>query len=273
MTAIKEMDHHNKKTQHCVYYRVKRREFLNLGLLSASSLLIPNSTLLGNILKPYSIAGFNAYLVESGQFRRDGIQCVGILKLEESAISSFSTLIANLRTSTNFYLPLLYRSTNRFKVNFARRVIDAFLSESSVSFHAQIFQRIDHDSNMSRHAFQTLKYDQVNSNFLTGNTGTSGAITTTQQANWGPNQYFENSFQSITSSSLELLPVSNTSNDLLQLASFIIGLVYADNIGYLDREVKNTSKTQLLQYFKDQLGVPKLSPEYLSTHSKLQIIN
>ena len=134
--------------------RIRRRTFIGSGVLTAGTLLTSPFNLKGekfsNIISSPSI-----FASENGNLKSESLFVVGFVSTHGDIINHES-MINDIRETHNYKSVLSYRSNDKFKLPFAKGVIDYFI-ETEDLFYLACLMKIEDNANLSPSALQAKK--------------------------------------------------------------------------------------------------------------------
>ena len=198
--------------------------------------------------------------------------------------------INELRLNNHYKRRLSFRSTDKYKLSFAKDLIDYFFKEPSIYFYGRIINSIHDlkrdDINLIHDIEYRVNYRKA-LNDLKDLTKAKAFyldfITYLPRKNSLPEPIVKegapyvnfktskNQLVKYLNSNTERLDLKiepHTHNNLSQMADLFTGNIYGDIIG-----IENKTKRYLLAYLKNKLGVKKISQLYNSLDNKKFIIS
>lgn len=197
--------------------------------------------------------------------------------------------INKIRTKNHYRSKLSFRSTDKYKFDFTKDLIDYFFDEPSLHFYARVVHEIyDLRRNNTNYVHDVIyrvnykkaindlkiatKNDVFYLDFITYIESKDSAVSAPQYN--VPYNNFKTSRKHLVNYLNSNIPFVNLKiephkfNNLSQLSDFFTGNVYGDTIG-----IENQTKRKLLSYLKKKLNVKKLSDLYNSNQNKKFIIS
>jgi hypothetical protein len=204
------------------------------------------------------------YIEESGVFGGDGPFCIGALLTSKP--ETHLKQIRELRVLHHFRSRLLYRSTDKFKLPFARGILNYFFRTPDLRFTARVVSKRASDHDTSRSA-QESRYFVHYRKLISASVpkGHSALLTLVNHSLGGRDEllrkYLHEEVPTLTGIHVARLRDS----DLLQLANLFAGSV--SERGTLENKVKLYPIKQL----KRSLGVDTLQEPQLRQRSKFRV--
>lgn len=247
---------------------MKRRNFLNAGLLTAGVIAVPSfltastTKLIPTSNEKANISNKTIFFAsESGIFGKDDIYVLGILYVPLGA-KNYEAALLQLREKHNFRSKLSYRSNNKFKISYAKACIDFFL-ENKLRFVAKIVTKQEYletfrgnYSNGKKRRVKITAYQELlqKLDYSKGKLSLfKPDLWVKSQSTFGPSRGFESKFNKEVELSYKAVD-SNKSN-LLQLTDLLTGCVRGD----LSSDIQNKGKIELIRYLKENLKTSSLS--------------
>jgi len=228
---------------------MNRRNFI-----TKSSLVFGGISLLENFPNDISSGNINYFLAKSGVIGTNNSVCLGILKTND--LDNDNEWILRERNNFNFHSEIRYSSNDKYKVPFAKSLIDYFVSRDSLSFALtrlpQAPAYLSNDGNhlnSSRLQKAKLKAEYLEMLLKELDAGSTCNVTMKAEYSFGSGRQFHDI--------MGKNPTINTvdkiyyEEDLLQLASLITGCIKAD----LSNAKVNAVNTQIITHLKGTLGV------------------
>ncbi|MDB5158535.1 MAG: hypothetical protein JWR50_3242 [Mucilaginibacter sp.] len=198
--------------------------------------------------------------------------------------------INELRLKNHYKKRLSFRSTDKYKLSFAKDLIDYFFNEPSIYFYGRIVNsttnlkkddiNLTHDIEYRvnyRKALEDLKeLTKTNAFYLDFITNLPRKNSFQEHiikeevpyVNFKTSKTQLVNYLNSNGEKLDLKIEPHNHNNLSQIADFFTGNIYGDMIG-----VENKTKIYLLAYLKKKLGVKKISQLYNSLENKKFIIS
>ena len=192
-----------------------------------------------------------AYISESGIFGKDVNFFIGILNVDNWQIHENQLNV--LRQSLNYRSRLKYNSNDRYKVAFARKVIEYFVNNQDITL---VIKKVPfpNTGNINNPSFASLSYQKISyykellDDLLSSNKIPSKVITKYQSIN-GPSGIFSSNFQSLTSKDFEAEVTYNS--NLLQMSAFLCGSIASD----IRKIAKTSKKVDVTNHLKNLLNI------------------
>jgi hypothetical protein len=263
-----------------------RREFLEQISVGTISTALYNNTLFG--IK----ASINKHIhVKETNFTLSAITPSVVGFLYTDFPEKVEKHINVLRLKNHYRKTFSFRSTDKYKLSFAKDLIDYFFSEPSLYFYSRIVDDIPnlkrddvtliHDIAYRvnyRKAITDLKEftnaDIIYLDFITRLPRKNGFPTVSSIEEVVPYINFKTSKKQLVrylNSHIQMTDLRiephNRSN-LSQMVDFFTGNIYGDVIG-----IENKTKKQLLDYLKNKLGVKKISELYNSNRDEKFVVS
>jgi hypothetical protein len=171
--------------------------------------------------------------------------------------------ISALRAQNRFTRRLRSRSTDRYKIPFANGVVDYLLNQNDLSFYGAVVELANWpDEAPARDAI----YFDCHRRLIERSRGFRSAV----KINLIDRQTLRYSQLKRRIENLnyrpEVLMVSASSNDLMQLSSFFAGSILSDLFG-----TPRGARLTTLDYLKRRLGVKKIDEANLKAHPRFRI--
>jgi hypothetical protein len=197
--------------------------------------------------------------------------------------------INELRLKNHYKKRLSYRSTDKYKLSFAKDLIDYFFNEPHLYFYCRIVDSmhdlkrddinlihdIEYRVNYKKAISDLKKFTKADGFYLDFITylprKNSSPVFTTQEV---PYINFKTSKTQLVKylnshpETIDLKIESHNRNNFSQLGDFFTGNIYGDIIG-----IENKTKRYLLNYLKKKLDVKKISQLYNSLENEKFIIS
>jgi len=200
-----------------------------------------------------------AYIAESGVFGKEDSFFIAIMLVKNAAVHEQQ--LVNLRATHNYRSRLLYRSNDKFKVNFAKGAIDYFANNSDFKliFKKVPFPNTGSVNNDSLRALSVKKIDLIGNliNGLSLNRIPVKFIEKYQSPN-GPSNGFKTEFSNVINSTLES-KITRDSN-ILQLTSFICSSIASE----FKNVVRVSKKINLNIYLKSSLNLSSFNTDIMT---------
>jgi hypothetical protein len=235
------------------------------GSLSRRQVLAGMSACLA--LPAAALAGapaLHAFLHESGKPGHPSGRpfVVGALFLDEP--DRFAATCAVLRRETGFRGPLRYSDTNRFKLDYARRVFDAFLAEPDARFAAAVSGAKGWPSALEA---RREAYQAAYARLLRGNLGLADIVVLHRSSHRtvGRDEALDNHLLK-QDLGLRIAPAQPRLADVSQVVAFLTGCA-----GAVGRDTTNRVKSALLEHVAARLGIALLSESALAANRKFAV--
>ncbi len=209
--------------------------------------VVGNTFGVDGLLKPSKV-----FLSESGVLRGEDLFIVGALEID-NALATHERNLKKIRDQHSYRTRLTYRSNDRFKIPFAKDVIDYFLDTPSLHFSA--YACAESGKGLAPQARQALRLNCYERALA----GVSKAgdeqrtIVTKSQSSFGPSLYFKDQIREGLGFQLEVTDARNS--NLLQLVDLLTGCIRADVCATAS---KNRFKLEINQHFHKGLNIDKI---------------
>ncbi|HFA50936.1 MAG TPA: hypothetical protein ENJ95_18150 [Bacteroidetes bacterium] len=181
-------------------------------------------------------------------YGEDKVFVLGFL-IVESPVEKHEKDLAQIRSTYNYRTQLTYRSSDRFKVPFAKAALEYFMKTDGLVFVSQIISTKKGHKTPSSYQQQKDKIEAYKNLFGdSDNAKTIGEVLVKNQTPFGPSSSYQAAFKASTNA--KLVAMNPVQSNLLQLADLLTGCVRGDKV----KEVKNPSKLAVIQQLKSGLG-------------------
>jgi hypothetical protein len=204
------------------------------------------------------------FIEESGVFGGDKPFCIGAILAMHPA--RHLSVIRALRLDNDYRTRLLYRSTDKFRRNFATSVVNYFFRASDLRFVGRVLNKDGIDQSSARSVLETLYLDQYRK--LISESAPKGypvSLTLVNHSRGGVDTILRAYLQDEMPNLIKVEVARLRENDLLQLANLFAGCAAGGH--RLTNEVRLAPVKQL----ERSLGVPTLLAATLSRHSKFRV--
>jgi hypothetical protein len=190
--------------------------------------------------------------------------------------------INRLRAIHHYRTRLTFRSTDKFKFDFAKDLIDYFFKEQSIVFYSRVItDQVEHNNSIHDLIYRLnykksiLDLQQLNKtseyllDFITYLPGRHH-IDISQKVPYKNFKTTKKELVSYLNKSLQTVHLkmeAHNYNNLSQLCDFLTGNIFGDQRG-----IENKMKRELLKYLKTKLGVKHLKELYNVGHHRRFII-
>lgn len=219
-----------------------RRIFLQHLGIAGAGLLLPK-----NIFSFYdSQTSTILFIDQSGAGTYANV--IGVLR--STSTSNSEAIAKALRKKNKYTRVLKYRSTDKFKLAFAKGLIDHFFEDPSLSFYARFVS----NKNVAENTAYNVNIKKVVLDAIKGDK--SVLLITADRGNYSPSidfQYLKRDLPMPLD-----LKYESEKYQLSQLADLFTGYINAGNL----KAEGGTVKGELLQYLEKKLKVTKLSDMY-----------
>jgi hypothetical protein len=175
--------------------------------------------------------------------------------------------IFSIRANTNYRSVLRYRSTDHFKVPYAKEIIRYFLEQDEMKFHGFKVKFVSDwpDISDERYALYFGMYKKLL--IKSGsNRATRIMVHTQTRTTTGRDEIFWQ-FLKTELGVPEIRRVRGRNDDLTQLVGFFTGLMRDE------RELESEAKKSLFSYLRESLNVESLDEMHLGEHPKFNVRN
>lgn len=205
------------------------------------------------------------FLDESNIFSNDDQFVIGLL--HSTNFKKSAATIGFLRSINNYRTELTYRSTDRYKVQFSKDLIDFFLYEQTLKFSARVITgkiysgREDYYS--KKESSYHLHYKQIiGGSYVRNNSVIHLENRSLYKTNNKLKQFLNKRYN------IPFRNIQHPKSDLSQLSDLLTGCIIGDT-----HSLTNSSKIEILDYFKNKLGIKQFSELYnLKSNGKFEIV-
>lgn len=207
---------------------------------------------------------YNLYIDESGNIGIKEPFVIGALLIDSSYNYRKITL---LRTTTKFKLVLRYKSSNKFKLNFAIPLISEFFHEHKMSYSALIFPTSLNQTWESEKKIRSVIYHHNYNSLIKQLVKRNVHINlylekrSTTAEDLYLKLFLEKKFENI-----KIFFIKKKNNDLLQLTDVLTGSIYGDI-----RNTKDKTKQKIIHTLKTYLKVKNLYFNSTSLQNKFNV--
>ncbi len=197
-------------------------------------------------------------LIDESGFGKDA-SIIGVLR--STNIEKAESAIRILRKKHNYRSLLYYRSTDKYKVPFAKDLIDYFFEERTLHFYARFISRSANPNN-NKNSETDIIYKVNMREIITAAAGKTSPslLVTASRGRYSSLDEKKDELGAYLKKNLQFphnLKYEANKYGLYQLADLFTGSIFADKEG-----VKNDIKLDLLNYLKNKLKVRHLSEIY-----------
>ena len=229
---------------------MNRRNFI-----SYSSIALGGATVLRQNLDVTTISGNAKYFfAKSGIAGNSNDACFGILKTSD--YDNDNDWLLRARNDFGFRSELRYSNNDKFKVPFAKALLDYFISRDSLSFACASISRTTFNNGIenSSNQISRLQKGNIKANYIHQLLGelepeTNQVVIMKSEYSFGSGNQFHRFFEHNTA--ITTVDKIYFEEDLLQLSSLITGCIKAD----LQQSSLNAVNTQILNHLKGALGI------------------
>ncbi len=245
---------------------LNRRNFLGNAIALSSFPIIGKLGFNSNRKVETAQGGSKAFSITSGNLsssKHAGI-CITELKKANQLLSD----IGNLRNQHSYYSQIKYHSNDKYKLNICKDIIDLFVNENDFKLYVKVI--VDPRSEYkSLSPLQKIDYKlNIYSELVDlGSFKKNIDLHMKAESPFGPSYDFVKKIELDDNIKLKIKTTKAREDDLLQAIGFLTGMILADMRGI----VQNPIKVEILQYFKDQLGVSSFTKP-TTINNKLYII-
>jgi hypothetical protein len=205
------------------------------------------------------------FLDESNLFSNDDIFVLGLL--HSTNIKKSASTIRYLRSINNYRTELTYRSTDKYKVQFSKDLIDYFFYEQTLKFSARVITgkiysgREDYYS--KKESSYHLHYKQIIiDSFVQNNSVIHLENRSLYKTNNKLKQFLNKRYN------VPFKNIQHPKSDLSQLSDLLTGCIIGDT-----HSLTNSSKIEILEYLKNKLEIKHFSELYnLESNGKFEIV-
>jgi hypothetical protein len=239
------------------YLATSRRDFL----AAWGAVFLPRM-----VLSREDTSKTSVFLDESGNAGTDRPFVIGGLFTADPA--RHIGQLSKLRKQNNYRLTLRYSSTDRYKLPYARDVIEYFFGQGEMRFAAAAFPSSTNIKWPVRAETRDIKYLNVYEHLINQNARKKHPveITTELRTTTGEDRLMHQSLEEELKREVRVRIVREYQNDLTQFAGLLVGSVYGDLTNSGD-EVK----LSLIKELRQKLGVPRLYDASLATHNEFRV--
>ncbi len=192
---------------------------------------------------------------------------IGILNVENYPVHEEQ--LNTLRQSLKYRTRLKYKSNDKYKVEFAKTVIEYFVNNQDLSL---VIKKVPYPNTgqLNNPSFASLSYQKINfykellDDMLSTNKIPSKIITKYQSIN-GPSGIFNSKFQSETNKVFEAKVTYNS--NLLQMASFLCSSIASD----VRKVARVSKKVEVTNYLKSLLNIDSFNTNMDNGKIKIKI--
>lgn len=192
-----------------------------------------------------------------------GYSILGVGALVLSDISNAESWVRNARQATNFHLRLRYNSTNKFKIKYAKYIVDQLISDQQAAFYCVLVNDSEDQSPLIAEDTSIAAYRKL-IGYINRVNSIKRIITRTRSLEFSKIVPFLS--KKHQSSTIEKADIYNT--DLLQVADF---LVHSAARG--DETFISNVKNELNNYLKERLDVTSMQDSKLRASIKFKIVS
>jgi len=230
---------------------MNRRNLLKAGLGSTTVSLIPNLILNswgGNLRSNGSLDESMSSLVKHGNIKSDHKFVWSIMTVAQP--DNFSNRIAEIRELHRYKNEFKYSSTDKFKVEPAKGIIDLIDEYSgSINFSLVLFNSSPSNfNNVSPVNFQT-RLSSLYSEILMNHTG--GNLISKVEDRFGPSDSYNENF--INAHGIENLGINAKMNEIIQVNDLISGIIFSI---FAEVNISSEAKIKTVNYFKTKFTFP-----------------
>lgn len=231
--------------------QIKRRTFLGSSFLAASAVLTSPLGLNASNLPLNTTQSI--FASENGNIKNEPLFVVGFVSSNEN-ILIHEAAINTIRGIHNYKSTLSYSSNDKFKVSFAKDVINYFLEAQDLFFKACILKN-DQSVNMSPNTLISKKLNCYELLFELGAFGKDSVIVAKPLTPFGPSQSFINLFSETVGVKYETK--DSFKSNLLQLSNLLSGCLLSE----AKNSCKDPLKKEITSHLVNGLGLSSLSFE------------
>lgn len=233
-----------------------RRSFLQNSIIGTIGASLFKSSFSGLSNNSTMSNDSKCYMSESGIYGKDSTFVMGFLVVDNWQQNE--DLLINNRSDFGYRNVLTYRSNDRYKVDYAKSMVDLFSQSNDFQLYikySDISSIVDQIENKLT-VINDYKIDLVND--LVGRIGQSApsSVITKYQSLNGPSESFRNKFKDMTLIDHQMM-VTRDSN-LLQLSSFLTSTVAA----IINDKINHPIKFELSEYFKNNIGIQNFDHDF-----------
>lgn len=233
---------------------MRRRIFLRAFLAVCSSVFASGSSAKRRGVKRNLLAHDADDLImdQSGSFG-NGAFAMGALSCKDAAETAKK--VAELRVGTRFRCTLTHASRNKWKAEYARRLIDLWIDSSDIKI-ALLVLRDDKSLKRAKPIEKLSRYTELVSRLIDASPGTKGKrrrIITQAHFKQEPQIKFEEMLTMRNARVGKVVRVSENESDLLQLVDLVVGAVQASQKTTM-APVTNSTKLAVIKHLMGRLG-------------------
>ena len=230
--------------------KLSRRNALRTGLGITSGLFLGSTVGATNSTSLFE--GFlaktkvqNASIVKHGRTKGDKMMVWSLM--ETGNLDEVLAKVESFRNATKYQSELKYSSNDLFKIPYAKSVIDYILEASNFTFTMVVFKDYEEIlASLSPNKYQQRMINMYRELPVSDMT----AVGFKKENLFGPSEQFTIAMQEVNGYAMEM--TNPKTDSLIQINDFISGMVFAM---LRENEVKAKTKLELIEYFKEKLGI------------------
>ncbi|MBP6235760.1 MAG: hypothetical protein KA536_06450 [Saprospiraceae bacterium] len=230
---------------------MNRRDIIKAGMSSVALTLVPSvmvkasansETMLEGTEGPYST------LVKHGHPKTEAIFVWSVMTVNDPA--GFLSMIDGILSKHNYRSEIRYSSTDKYKIDPAKQIIDYILNDKNVSFDIKIFNVNPRDF----HKLSPTEYNGKIENLYkeTVPSGINGSIASKVEDRYGPSDSYNEKFQQRHGIK------NNTKNPkldkIIQVNDLVSGIIYSI---FAENKSRSKVKLELNDYLNSKFSFEK----------------
>lgn len=231
---------------------INRRNVLKSSIVTAAALFIPKSSILGAIAEVPPINTNRSYMAKHGNYISDSSYLWSVMKVADE--NQFLSFVADLLNEYNYFTKMTYSSNDKYKVEPAKRIIDAILSpETGINFYMTFLNSNPNIFTGLTPSALNQKKSNIYSKVLS-NAGSTQHLIEKAEDRFGPSSSYSSKFKELHDASFEA--INSKSSLMMQVNDLISGICYSI---IANKMLHSSVKKEINAYFEMKTNLTTIS--------------